>query len=406
MSAHSEVVVVGGGPAGSSAAFWLAEAGHSVTVLEKKTYPRDKTCGDGLTPRSIKELLDMGFEFGPSFHRVDGLRSYAGSELSLEMNWPDHPIYPNWGGVIRRRDLDAQVADLVRKQGVKVLEHTEATPVIDGGRLTGVQAGDELLTPKAVVVADGSLSRFGRALGTSRRKDYPIGMALRGYYSSPRSDDRFMESQLDIRDETGAQMPGYGWIFPLGDGQVNVGVGLLSTFSRWKQTNTTRMMDTYVRTAPEYWELEGPHAKPMGGKLAMGLSVGPVVGPNWVVAGDAAGMINPWNGEGIAYAYETGRRAARHVHEALASDDLSLLQRYPTELQDEYGLYYRMARIFVRAIGKPKVMWALTHAGLRSRPLMEWVLKVMANLLDESERNVGELAYSMLERMVKLTRTA
>jgi geranylgeranyl reductase family protein len=407
MSAHTEVLVVGAGPAGSAAAFWLAEAGHSVTVLEKKTFPRDKTCGDGLTPRSVKELLDMGFDFStPTFHRVDGLRSYAGDELSLEMNWPDHPIYPNWGGIIRRRDLDAQVAGLVKDKGVTVVEHTEATPVVSDGRLVGVQAGEELVTPRAVVVADGSLSRFGRALGSSRRRDYPIGMALRGYYSSPRSDDRFMESQLDIRDETGAQMPGYGWIFPLGDGDVNVGVGLLSTFARWKQTNTTKMMDTYVRTAPEYWDLEGPHAKPMGGKLAMGLSVGPLAGPNWVIAGDAAGMINPWNGEGIAYAYETGRRAARHVHEALAADDLSLLQRYPQELQDEYGLYYRMARIFVRAIGKPKVMWALTHAGLRSRPLMEWVLKVMANLLDESERGIGELAYSMLERMVKVARTA
>jgi flavin-dependent dehydrogenase len=279
-------------------------------------------------------------------------------------------------------------------------------PIVDGGRLVGVQAGEERLTPRAVIVADGSLSRFGRTLGTSRRRDYPIGMALRGYYSSPRSNDRFMESQLDIRDETGAQMPGYGWIFPLGDGEVNVGVGLLSTFARWKQTNTTRMMDTYVRTAPEYWHLEGPNAKPMGGKLAMGLSVGPLVGPNWVVAGDAAGMINPWNGEGIAYAYETGRRAARHVHEAIAADDLSLLQRYPRELQNEYGLYYRMARIFVRAIGKPRVMWALTHAGLRSRPLMEWVLKVMANLLDESERGVGELAYATLERMVRLVPSA
>jgi geranylgeranyl reductase family protein len=407
MSAHTEVLVVGGGPAGSAAAFWLAEAGHSVTVLEKKTYPRDKTCGDGLTPRSIKELLDMGFDFSvPTFHRVDGLRSYAGDELSLEMNWPDHPVYPNWGGIIRRRDLDAQVAGLVRSKGVTVLEHTEAMPVIDNGRLVGVRVGEELVTPGAVVVADGSLSRFGRALGASRRRDYPIGMALRGYYSSPRSDDRFMESQLDIRDETGAQMPGYGWVFPLGDGEVNVGVGLLSTFARWKHTNTSRMMDAYVQTAPGYWNLEGPHAKPMGGKLSMGLSVGPLVGPNWVIAGDAAGMINPWNGEGIAYAYETGRRAARHVHEALIANDLSLLQRYPQELHDEYGLYYRMARIFVRAIGKPRVMWALTHAGLRSKPLMEWVLKVMANLLDESERGVGELAYATLERMVRLAPSA
>lgn len=403
-----DVLVVGGGPAGSAAAYWLADAGHSVTLVEKKTYPREKTCGDGLTPRSIYQLQQMGFDFDrPTFHKVTGLRSYAGS-LMLEMAWPDHPRFPTWGGVMRRRDLDAQVADLVRGQGVTILEGTVAKPVVLGDAVAAVQLirdGDvEQIEPRFVVVADGSLSRFGRALGTSRRRDYPLGMALRTYYESPRSDDGFLESQLDIRDETGAQMPGYGWVFPLGDGTVNVGVGLLSTFSRWKHVNTTRMLDTYVRTAPGHWELDdnAPLAKPMGGKLTMGLSVGPLAGPNWVVAGDAAGVINPWNGEGIAYAYETGRVAARHLHDALAADDPALLGRYPQELYDSYGLYYRMARAFVRAIGKPKVMWALTHAGLRSRPLMEWVLKVMANLLDDEDRGVGEAAYGMLERLVRI----
>jgi geranylgeranyl reductase family protein len=324
------------------------------------------------------------------------------------MAWPDHPRFPNWGGVIRRRDLDAQVANLVRARGVTVIEGTEARPVIDGASVVAVELihdGEaERLEPSTVVVADGSLSRFGRALGTSRRRDYPLGMALRTYYASPRSTEDMLESQLDIRDESGAQMPGYGWVFPLGDGTVNVGVGLLSTFSRWKHVNTTHMLDTYVRTAPEYWELDedAPLAKPMGGKLTMGLSVGPLAGPNWVVAGDAAGVINPWNGEGIAYAYETGRIAARHVHEAMSAGDLSGLARYPQELDDTYGLYYKMARIFVRAIGKPRVMWALTHGGMRSRPLMEWVLKVMANLLDDEDRGVGEAAYTALERLVRI----
>lgn len=409
METHPDVVVVGGGPAGSAAAFWLARSGRSVILVEKKAYPREKACGDGLTPRAIHQLQEMGFDFSiPQFHRIDGLRSYAGSDLSLEMMWPDHPIFPPWGGVIRRRDLDARVADLVRAQGAIVRDRSEATAVIEGGAIAGVsvRSGDtvEVLHPKAVVVADGSLSRFGRALGTSRRRDYPMGMALRGYFSSPRADERFLESQLDIRDESGAQMPGYGWVFPLGDGTVNVGVGLLSTFSRWKHVNTSRMMDTYVRTAPDYWELsqETALSKPMGGKLAMGLSVGPLVGPNWVVVGDAAGAINPWNGEGISYAYETGRIAARHVLDALEADDLSLLLPYPQELQDTYGLYYRMARVFVRAIGKPRVMWALTHTGLRSKPLMEWVLKVMSNLLDPEEKHVGEAAYAALERLVRL----
>ena len=403
------VLVVGGGPAGSSAAHWLAHAGHDVTLVEKKEFPRNKTCGDGLTPRAIRQLLDMGFDFDrPEFHKITGLRSYAGDDLMLEMDWPQHSRFPDWGGVIRRRDLDEQVAALAEKQGVKVLQKTEAKPVIENGHLTSVtlrhNGESAVVKPDMVVIADGSLNRFGRELGTSRRKDYPMGLAARGYYSSPRSADPFLESQLDIRDDSGASMPGYGWVFPLGDGTVNVGVGLLSTFKRWKHVNTTKMMNDYVdNSAPEYWDL-GDHSKlsdPEGGKLTMSFSKGPLVGSNWIVVGDAAGAINPWNGEGISYGYETGRLASEYVSESLAAGDPSILHRYTTRLEEEYGLYYKMARIFVKLIGNPPVMRTLAHTGLRNRPLMEWTLKVMANLLDEDEKGVGEAAYGALAAIVR-----
>lgn len=403
------LLVVGGGPSGSAAAYWLARAGHDVTLVERKEYPRDKTCGDGLTPRAILQLSEMGFDFDvPSFHRIDGLRSYAGDSVMLELEWPQHSRFPDWGGVIRRRDLDQQVAALAEKQGVRVRQKTEAKPVVEDGLLVGVDlvsGGEtERVAPAMVVIADGSLDRFGRALGVSRRKDYPMGLAARGYYRSPRSTDRFLESQLDLRDSSGATMPGYGWVFPLGDGTVNVGVGLLSTFTRWKHVNTTNMMNDYVATAPEYWGLseESRVSKPMGGKLIMSYSRGPLVGANWVVVGDAAGAINPWNGEGISYAYETGRLAAHYVSQAIGADDFSLLHRYTQHLEDEFGLYYKMARIFVKAIGRPAVMRTLAHTGLRNRPLMEWTLKVMSNLLDEDEKQFGERAYDALAAMVRV----
>lgn len=407
------VLVVGGGPAGSAAAYWLARAGHEVTLVEKKEYPRDKTCGDGLTPRAILQLEDIGFDFDiPEFHEITGLRSYAGEDLMIEMPWPDHSRFPNWGGVIRRRDLDQQVARLAEKEGVAILEKTTATPVIDGGVLTGVELangeGSELVHPRVTIIADGSMNRFGRELGTERRRDYPMGLAARGYWSSPRSTDRFLESQLDMRDPTGATMPGYGWVFPLGDGTVNVGVGLLSTFKRWKHVNTTHMLNDYVAQAPDYWELdeESRLGKPQGGKLTMSFSKGPLVGSNWITIGDAAGAINPWNGEGISYAYETGRIAAEYVGEAVGTGDGGVLRRYPERLDAEYGLYYKMARIFVKLIGRPAVMRTLAHTGLRNRPLMEWTLKVMANLLDEDEKEIGERAYDALAAIVRRLPTA
>lgn len=405
----SSILVVGGGPAGSAAAYWLSRSGHHVTLVEKKEFPRDKTCGDGLTPRAIFWMEKMGFDFSvPEFHRITGLRSYAGETLHLEMSWPDHSKYPNWGGVIRRRDLDAQVADLARKQGTEILERTEARPRVEQERRLAavelVHNGEvRTLEPDFVVIADGSMNRFGRELGTVRRKDYPMGLAARGYYSSPRSTDPFLESQLDMRDENGDSMPGYGWVFPLGDGSVNVGVGLLSTAKRWKGVNTSKMMADYVRIAPDYWELNDRSklTEPVGGKLTMSFSKSPLVGENWLTIGDAAGAINPWNGEGISYAYETGAIAAHHISEAIAAKDPSRLAGYSRQLEEEFGLYYKMARVFVKAISNPTVMRTLAHAGLRNRPLMEWTLKVMSNLLDEDEKKTGERAYNLLAAMVR-----
>ena len=404
-----EVLVVGGGPAGAAAAYWLARDGHDVTLVERKSFPRDKTCGDGLTPRAIYQLSEMGFDFSvPGFHRVTGLRSYAGDKVMLEMPWPQHSRYPDWGGVIRRRELDQQVADLARHQGVTILPKTEARPLAENGVLEEVELRShgsvERTHPKVVIVADGALNRFGRHLGVTRRKDYPRGLAARGYYRSPRSSDPFLESQLDIRDSTGATMPGYGWVFPLGDGTVNVGVGLLSTFKRWKQANTTKMMADWVEAAPDYWGLgeETRLTKPVGGALQMSFSRAPLVGPNWLVIGDAAAAINPWNGEGIAYAYETGRIAARLAGEAVTGRSRDVLDDYPRLLDREYGLYYRTARVFVKLIGRPAVMRTLAHTGLRSRPLMEWTLKVMANLLDEDDKSIGEEAFRALQGLARI----
>jgi geranylgeranyl reductase family protein len=405
-----DVLVVGAGPAGAAASFWLAARGHSVLTVEKKVFPREKTCGDGLTPRAVRQLLDMELG-GPlaEFHRYEGLRSIAHG-ITLELAWPEHPEFPPYGYVVRRRDLDQLVAERAVQAGDTLWQGAEAlTPLVEDGLVTGAAVArretgaTEVVRAKYVIVADGANSRFGRALGTARDRTYPLGMAIRGYFTSPYHDEPWIESHLDLRDPEGNHMPGYGWIFPVGDGTVNVGAGLLDTFTGFRAVNTSKLMEAFVATAPGRWGIApgtscGP---PTGGKLPTGGSVLPKVGPTWIVAGDAAGSINPFNGEGIAYGYETGRMAAAAVGEALATGDGLALARYPDQLEAAYGLYFKVARTFVTLIGNPAVMRELTRVGMHSRTLMEWVLRIMANLLRPDELGPAEAAYAAVEAIVR-----
>jgi len=432
------VLVVGGGPGGSSCAYWLARAGWDVAVVEKKHFPRVKTCGDGLTPRAVRQLADMGLL--PALagsHRYDGLRAHGFGQM-VEMGWPLHPTFPSYGYTITRHDLDGLVAEHAASAGATVWQGTEAVEPIVAPERTGslaigpadrpssagvagrppavlpscigavVRQGERGETreihARCVVVADGSNSRFGRALGTSRQRDRPLGMALRGYYRSPLHDDPYIESHLDIRTSDGEVVPGYGWIFPLGDGRVNVGVGLLSTDSRWKGVNTSRLMDVFVEWAPKRWGLSpstscGP---PTGGKLPMGLSVGPHAGPTTLVIGDAGGAINPFNGEGIAYAYETGRLAAVAVGRSLSGGGAGALLDFERELDQVYGSYYRVARAFVRLISNPAVMRACVGAGLHSELLMKELLRIMANLMRPGPAGPAEIGYRAMELVGRL----
>ena len=411
-----DVVIVGAGPSGSACAYWLAKAGWSVCLVEKKTFPREKTCGDGLTPRSVYQLQEMGLEreVARHGHRYNGLRAF-GFGATLAMNWPEHPKFPNYGYTITRFNLDGLVAEHARAKGATLLNGVEVVDLLEpsdapgyglkGAKGVVVKEKDTGTTAELraryVVVADGQNSRMGRELGVMRNKAWPMGMALRGYYTSARHDEPWIDSHLDIRDPKGKVVPGYGWVFPLGDGRVNVGVGLLSTGGAWKGVNTTKLQEYFVAQAAEAWGLNdetccGPAT---GGRLPMGLALGPHVGANTLTIGDAAGAVNPFNGEGIAYGYETGRLAASVLAEALVANDPTRLAHYDELLDEAYGDYYKVARAFVRVISEPRILSACVGAGLRVEPLMKQLLEIMANLMSNDRNGPAEVGYRALVRL-------
>lgn len=171
----------------------MSQHGNSVTVVERKHFPREKTCGDGLTPRAVKQLDDMGLgERLTQFHRYEGLRATAHGK-ELELQWPTHPIYPRHGYVVRRRELDAMVAFNAEQSGATLLQGHEAVePLMEKGCVRGAIINDldnerqVAIRASYVVIADGANSRFGRSLGTARTKSWPYGTAIRTYWASPR----------------------------------------------------------------------------------------------------------------------------------------------------------------------------------------------------------------------------
>ena len=405
MSAEVDVAVVGGGPSGAAAAHYLASRGHSVLVCEKKSFPREKTCGDGLTPRAVKVLQEMGLgDQLRTWERVQGLRVHAAGRV-LELPFPELDDFESFGLVKPRKELDQIVLDNAEAAGAEVLYKTQVhEPVFDRGVLAGFRAKrdglDEEVRAKFVVCAEGAATKFARSLGRERNLEYPMGLAIRQYFRSPMQHSGWFEAYLDVRSGE-HNLPGYGWVFPVGDGTVNAGVGLLSTFGGWRDINLHDLQRNFVSNLPPDWEVDYDTvvSKPRAGRLFMGGSVWPPHGPGFVLTGDAAGMINPCNGEGIAYGYETGRIAGRHIDEALRNGNGPVLSGYTRELRETYGPYFRLGRRFVKLIGHPMLMEKLVSLGMRSKTVMSFALTLMANLEDSRAHNAEQKG---LKAMLKL----
>ncbi|MBX7432682.1 geranylgeranyl reductase family protein [Mycobacterium sp. Y57] len=388
-AAGADVVVVGAGPAGSSAAAWAARAGYDVLVVDSAQFPRDKACGDGLTPRAIAELRRLGLDTWLGGHIAHhGLRM-SGFGADVEVPWPG-PSFPPTSSAVPRTELDERIRLVAVDDGAKMLLGAKAADVQrdSSGRVSGVVLDSGAVVRCAhLIVADGARSTLGRVLGRQWHRETVYGVAIRGYIATPRSDEPWITSHLELRSPAGAVLPGYGWIFPLGNGEVNIGVGALATSKRPADAALRPLLNYYTDLRRREWDFDGQPRAGLSALLPMGGAVSGVAGPNWMLIGDAAACVNPLNGEGIDYGLETGRLAVS----LLGSGDYS--QSWPALLHAHYARGFSVARRLALLLTFPRFLPSTGPLAMRSAAVMKLAVRVMGNFVTDEDEDMVARAW-------------
>jgi geranylgeranyl reductase family protein len=327
----ADVVVAGAGPAGSAAAHLLASAGADVMLIERARFPRDKSCGDGVTAHSVAILNDMGLSF-ESFDgkavRVRGGRVGAptGETFAAAPDAADPAGAECW--VVPRVVLDERLARAAQKAGARLVEGTSVTRTLHDtkGRVVGVECTDgasvRAITARVVIGADGAHSAVAASLGLDRAPERHIGYALRGYYTGVAD----LGADLEIYYFDGRILPGYGWVFPVADATANIGIGIYAGELRRSSRKLRDILAEFVAREPNVAPRLA-QAKPVGRAVGWPLPVStlhrPTVFDGALLCGDAASLVDPLTGEGIWTALVSGRSAGRAALAAVAAKDAS-----------------------------------------------------------------------------------
>lgn len=383
-----DVAIVGAGPAGSSAAYHLAKCGLQVLLLERHGFPRDKACGDGITRKSTKLLAEMGL-----VEQLQHYRKVYGVRITMDAKGYRDSMFRNleadghsYGFVVPRRELDHLICQKAVEAGATLWEKTTVTgPVLEDDRINGVivrrNGTEKKIRANFVVAADGGHSRFARMIGLVDDDRWSVGHAVRGYYTDISDlDDLFMVYFPLLDPDRNREVAGYGWVFPLTGAKANIGVGFFPSQQQDFGVNLRRLFDHFVQELRKR-DVRFADMKLLGqlrgAPLSCGMDASRCVGNDVIVVGDAAGLVNPFTGEGISTALESGKFAAQVLTAALALPDPTQadLTEYNGLLEEHYRDLFRAGR---KALKTYSFMWKVLNITFEiQRPLFDNLRHVM-----------------------------
>lgn len=339
-----DLLVAGAGPAGIAAAIRAAAAGLSVVAFDQATFPRDKTCGDGLTTAALRHLEALGLDLAALTDElvpVDDVVVVSPSGRHVELPLPrDGGLH---AAVVPRVRLDEALVELARKRGVVVREGAAVSGVTTGSEAVTVTLADgSTIEAPFLVAADGHWSAVRRSLHPGAPADLGEWHAVRQYFRDVETRRLWVIFEPDL-------LPGYAWVFPLPGGRANVGFGVLRSDGRSGKEHKALWPELLQR--PSLRKVLGPHAEPEESVRAWPIpsrfDPAHLTDGRVLYAGDAAGVVDPLTGEGVAQAIETGLLAADAV--SGGGSGPAVADRYRRSVQGSLGLDLRFASM-LRAV--------------------------------------------------------
>lgn len=349
-----DVLISGGGPAGSALAFHLAKKGIQVLVVEAEKFPRDKVCGDGVSPIALAELDKLGITQTDKFTKANEVKSVGlflkHDQVFINLSKPEH--LPFHARIIPRIELDNMIYEAAKKAGAKYLESSRVMKYSIGPNAAWVTVKcdkqEKLIKAKLVVGADGSRSTIARQFhGSKPADDYQL-LGLRAYYNNVNGPT----DRVDIFfSEEG--FPGIFWMFPKGEKDSNVGMAMISQTFPHKTDHIKKLLTDHIATHPEIRKRIGNgtlEAKMEGWPITFFNSSQKLAGVRLLLVGEAAGLINPLSGDGIQYALLSSRWAAETIEDCIATNDFSEESLYPytEKVLKEVGYDFALSNLLVQ----------------------------------------------------------